>query len=299
MDPRRRPGNFSTFVIMSVVPDGVPATTRPRGWRVSHAEKLDAKGWVVLIGWYGAIDKHLKKYSDLLTASGFHTTRCVAPTHVTFGLTRAGQKEFARNILRSLQYVVANTSSSATMLPPVSFYCFSNGGAFIYRSIIEMLVDDAEFDAIRRAHRASVFDSAPCYMHATAGANALTSGWRNPVLVGLIKTLFLLLAMTIVCTDLAPEKYWAALKNDPLPAATLYLYSEDDPLCDSVQLTSLIEERRAASAAKSHHHEQQHQQPAISIESRCWEISEHVGHLRKHPEEYTRLLLDFLDKHMC
>ena len=285
-----------TSAVLPIGDDAPADTVPPPGWSVGIP--LDAaaatRGYVVLIGWYGALDRHLKKYSDLLEGHGYCTARCVAPTHVTFGVTRGPQRDFARRLLCSLKYERSQRSAGST---PVAFFCFSNGGAFIYRSIIEWLRDDAAFADLQRAYRATVFDSAPCFMHASTGANALTASWRNPVAAWSARVVFLVLASLITCTDMAPAKFWAAMREDELSAATLYLYSMDDPLCDGAELTKLIEERRALVEAAARTPDSNFHR-AKEVACKCWPVSEHVGHLRKHPDEYKEALLGFLAKHM-
>lgn len=60
----------------------------------------------------------------------------------------------------------------------------------------------------------------------------------------------------------------------------LYLYSSDDPLAHGARISELVAEKRRRGQ---------------EVRARCWESSEHVGHLRRHRDEYTRLLLGFLE----
>ena len=62
---------------------------------------------------------------------------------------------------------------------------------------------------------------------------------------------------------------------------SLYLYSADDPLCDVAKLESLLAARKQAGA---------------DVRSVRWETSQHVGHLRSHPQEYSEALLQFLER---
>ena len=59
----------------------------------------------------------------------------------------------------------------------------------------------------------------------------------------------------------------------------LYLYSSDDPLAHGARINELVAEKQRRGQA---------------VRARCWDSSEHVGHLRRHRGEYTRLLLGFL-----
>jgi len=63
----------------------------------------------------------------------------------------------------------------------------------------------------------------------------------------------------------------------------LYLYSDDDPLCDAEKLSELIETKKIAG------------QEVISIQ---WETSEHCGHLKHHKTEYIETLRRFLIKNL-
>jgi hypothetical protein len=59
----------------------------------------------------------------------------------------------------------------------------------------------------------------------------------------------------------------------------LYLFSDDDPLCDAKQLSELIETKKIAG------------QDVVSIR---WHTSEHCGHLKHHKIEYIETLKTFL-----
>ena len=291
----------------------------------------------MVLGWLGAQDKHLKKYSDLLEEAGFATGRSIAPKSVLFG-TRASQRTYA------LQVLSATLADSAPALP-IAFYLFSNGGAFVYRAMLSWLVSDPAFADVRARHRATCFDSAPCYLHPDLGARALSENVRSPVGKALIRCLFSLFAIVssgLGGGDLAGE-YWRELRDDPLQAPTLYLYSEDDPLCDpqklalasragrlglgryggppcglrrgaaqeagggrrsgagrpgggSGELASWPEavpppsRRRLAELVAG----RRQKRACAEVREVRWQVSEHVGHLRKHPEEYTAALLGFL-----
>lgn len=69
------------------------------------------------------------------------------------------------------------------------------------------------------------------------------------------------------------------MTNLDLGRASLYLYSDDDHLCDAGKLKQLIAARRAAGRA---------------VVEKRWQQSRHVAHLRAHPEEYRQAVLGFL-----
>ena len=84
----------------------------------------------------------------------------------------------------------------------------------VYRAMLPLLVSDPAFaDVVRARHRATCFDSAPCYMHLDAGARALSEHVRSPVGKALIRCLFSCVAIVssgFGRTDPAGE-YWRDL----------------------------------------------------------------------------------------
>jgi len=59
----------------------------------------------------------------------------------------------------------------------------------------------------------------------------------------------------------------------------LYLYSEDDHLCDASMIHSLVDEKRARGQQR--------------VFSKCWRASRHCTHLMMHPEEYRQQVRRF------
>jgi hypothetical protein len=59
----------------------------------------------------------------------------------------------------------------------------------------------------------------------------------------------------------------------------LYLFSDDDPLCDAKKLSELIERKKIAG------------HDVVSIR---WHTSEHCGHLKHHKVEYIETLKTFI-----
>ncbi|CAG7726175.1 unnamed protein product, partial [Allacma fusca] len=108
---------------------------------------------VVLIGWAGAEDKFLKKYSDTYLNMGCIVVRFIAPLRVTFLNFDKIPKLSVRavDILKECQLNAH----------PMFFYVFSNGGSFFYSPMIQSIAakhhaGECEFDI-----RGTIFDSAP------------------------------------------------------------------------------------------------------------------------------------------
>jgi hypothetical protein len=256
------------------------ASPLPDGWHFGGASPHNGVT-VLLLGWHGAKDRHLAKYAALLESKKFSTARCIAPTHITFGLVSM-QREWARRVLRAF----ASTDG------PVAIMAFSNGGAFIYRQLVHLLAEEAdEFGPFAARHVCTVFDSAPCYMTPASGAAALAAGAPNallrvvlPVGFSLIAAAGSLLSSLRGAARSPPEEFWHAMLTDASPVPQLYLYSDNDHLCDVIRLAELITARRAAGHASA-------------VEEKRWAVSEHVGHIRCHFDEYSEALTGFLRRH--
>ena len=76
-------------------------------------------------------------------------------------------------------------------------------------------------------------------------------------------------------------QYWHVWEALEPSAPQLFLYSLDDPLCDSSKLQQLIALKR---------------KQGQDVTARCWERSQHCTHLRLHPAEYSEALLGWLQR---
>ena len=235
----------------------------PSSWRVGRALG-SCYGFVVLLGWHGAADTHLKEFTDALEACGFDTARCVASAFIACG-SPTRLIDFARQVLTCTQLSCRQADD------PVALYVLSNG-ALLYQAIAEQLATNSAFAELRTRHRATVFDSAPV----AADTSALTFGARN-----LLERA--LLGCRLACGGLDRD-YMAAMREDPLEAQCLYLYSASDPLCDCEVLEALIDARKAGGRAE--------------ICCLKFDESEHVCHLREHAKEYKEAVRAFLGKRL-
>jgi len=78
-----------------------------------------------------------------------------------------------------------------------------------------------------------------------------------------------------------PEAYFKAIRGIDVRVPELYLYSEDDPLCDAKKLDGLVEAREEQGAG---------------VESLCWQESRHVGHMLVHRSDYLEMLDAFVKR---
>ena len=288
----------------------------------------------VLLGWVGSKDRFLAKYSEFLGDAGYPTIRGICPTSSIFSPLPFLRRRWARDLLRfvlavdpggarplvfypfsnggafvveQLRELLAEGGEFSDLRPRVRGVMFDSAPAFMFLRVgaralseghtpllkvlltvifylgilLALLVDPgrqhnfwcapAPPDACRLRHyhlgapRCGVHHAlisgrlvVVCTTHSHRGA----SSWCAPrTHIG------------------APRPRRHAMTHPQLPGPSLYLYSDDDPLCDVAKLRSLISTRRLAGAA---------------VAERRWAVSQHVGHLRRHPQEYKAAVLDFL-----
>ena len=275
------------------------SAARAAGYRLTlldgHDDPDAPTPLVVLVGWFGAQDKHLAKYAELVNSLGYSTLRVQMPPTTTFSLRVGPRRAFAVALLRFLDasgLLLAPPTTSAASPPPrpLVFYFFSNGGVFVYEQVCEVLAEaPSAHGALRAAHCGTLFDSSPAYIRAATASMLFSMLAREPL--RFLRPLLAWSFRTLVAAlDLLPSGvvdvganraacYWATLEAVPARVPECYLYSADDPLCEPGALEELQEVRRGL---------------GIAVTSRRWEVSQHVGHLRCHPDQYTATVQRFL-----
>lgn len=212
----------------------------------------------------------------------------------------APRRSLAKDILRFISVI-----DEGNMTRPIIFYVFSNGGGFILEQIDSLLTKnnlntEETLTPLLTSNKDSsrgfgvfnvagvIFDSAPCYMHFHVGARALGEGKSLPLKMILALVFTISMCFGFLLHPFWPQRYWKHMTHlsSNLGKASLYLYSEDDPLCDYALLKKLIEARQVMAAAGD---------GSTIVKAHCWKESKHVGHLRCHPKEYKRCVFDFIE----
>lgn len=160
------------------------------------------KGLVVLLGWLGAQERYLNKYSDFLLQDGFATVRSICPTKYLFWPTSRPRWQWAKDIL---QYLTVVNSDPPVL--PVILYAFSNGGAFVVEEMCKILRSWPK-DLPSIPIRAIIFDSSPAYMYMSDAIKATTVS-RPPMMKALVAlaVIFVLLLGSVVNPG-RPRSFW-------------------------------------------------------------------------------------------
>ena len=245
----------------------------------------DASRLVLLMGWYGCHMRHLSKYCEVLEKIGKSNgksnrksplviTPHVCPGYAVFFPFRVFRIKYARQMLAMVTSFL-NEHPNNTW----TFYGFSNGAAFVYREIIELLFDKnntGKYELARRQLKSVIYDSAPCYMHISTGLTAITEGVKSTPLKAIVGALFLLMVPFNVGK---PKAFWRALQEDATRCPQLFLFSDVDHLCDAEHIKRLVDTRRKL---------------GVDVTAKNFGQTKHVQHLREAPEEYQAALEKFL-----
>ncbi|CAA7036453.1 unnamed protein product [Microthlaspi erraticum] len=251
---------------------------------------------VVLLGWLGSKQKHLKKYADWYTSRGYHVITFTLPMNEIMSYQVGGKAE--KNI-DSLVNHLADWLDEEQQKNLV-FHTFSNTGWLTYGAILEKF--QKQDSSLMGRVKGCIVDSAPV---AAADPTVWASGFsaaflkKNSVATKGAQTNFSEPKPAATETALLSvlEKFFSVILNlpkvnrrladvlDTLSSAQprcpqLYIYSSADRVIPAVQVESFIVEQRKAG----------HEVRACNFIS-----SPHVDHFRSNPELYTAELNHFMD----
>lgn len=234
---------------------------------------------VLLLGWYASNAKQLAKYSKFYNSRGIDTLALTLPHSAVFS-SQARARANQAAIAKSIETVITSTIPTPNKLVA---HVLSNGGYFGLLSI-EPATTPTLFKLLEGG--GLVIDSAPAYLHAIAGARAISYSmtqktFARSLIAALVTPLFVLNGMyTRLTTGIDVQaSYWERSINYPHNGPELYLFSTADLLVDAEKLEGLISARKATNS---------------KITSFDFIDSPHVLHYRVYSSKYEELLENFL-----
>ena len=283
-------------------------------WHLPEPSALDLSGSsscaseknrtvVVLLGWLGSKQKHLKKYADWYTERGYHVITFTLPMNEIMSYQVGGKAE--KNV-ESLVNHLADWLDEEQQQKNLVFHTFSNTGWLTYGAILEKF--HKQDSSLLGSVKGCIVDSAPV---AAADPTVWASGFsaaflkKNSVAtrgscepnMGGINFPEPKPAATETALLLVLEKFFGVILNlpkvnrrladvvDTLSSSQprcpqLYIYSSADRVIPAGQVETFIGEQRKAG----------HEVRACNFVS-----SPHVDHFRSNPELYTAELNQFMD----
>ncbi|KAF5801458.1 putative alpha/Beta hydrolase [Helianthus annuus] len=270
-------------------------------WHLPQPNAVDlsknSKMVVVLLGWLGAKQKHLKKYADWYTSKGFHVITFTFPMAEILSYQVGGKAE---------EYVDMLVNHLAEWLEEectknLVFHTFSNTGWLIYGAMLEKF--QRQDDTLMERIKGCIVDSAPVaapdpqvwasgFSAAFLKKNSIAAkGNRSTddisakptmkeaaLLVILEKFFHVVLNLPAVNKRLS--NVLVQLKSGQPSCPQLYIYSSADKVIPAGSVESFIEVQ---------------QRMGRVVRSCNFKSTPHVDHFRHEPELYTTQLSQFLN----
>lgn len=275
------------------------------------------KAVVIMYGWLGSIEKHLKKYADLYTNHLLQKCAVVYGTASTSTLIFRHDEELAAMAMDSVRKAAAiirqiESSSSTKAIVPVVLHYFSNGGAFVAEKLGQMIQDaisaggqistkknkhdKGDADDLKLIHERlnkkgfEVLDSSPAYLYESTYFRCIDMAVPSLPLRIIFKgfiSLSTVYKKIMACANQQERVdviFWQNMMESELCQRQAFVYSTADVLTDSHKLDEFINER---------------QKRGIQVIVQKFDDSGHVLHLKEHPEEYKGNIVDYVLKTVC
>ncbi|KAJ6805389.1 transmembrane protein 53-like [Iris pallida] len=267
---------------------------------------------VVLLGWLGAEEKHLKRYAEMYAAKGIRPVRFVVPVRETVGLDLCRRLEDRIERLAGEIAAWCGESEADGRERRLIFHTFSNTGWLIYGVLLQNF--QSRNDIIKKI-KGCIVDSAPSaeispqvwaagycaallkrgnssFLETTEGGkldgrgNKLNTRDMIPALIEMITLklleLFFAVILLLPYANQRLTSVISTLKDQP-PCPQLYLYSSADKVIPAHAVESFIQEQKALGKI---------------VFSHDFGLSPHVDHFRTFPHIYSAKLNEFL-RHCC
>lgn len=224
---------------------------------------------VLLYGWLMSQDKFLRKFSDIYNNHGFDVLR----VKVKIGEVLWPQSVTA-TVSNIKDFMLGNLDR------PYLVHGFSVGG-FVHTELIQYLLKCPQEESKQALSqiKAQTFDSVVDLFGVAEGIATsvyLNQPIRRRLASTAIQAYINLTRKQVFDIYIRDSEIFHA---NPLRVPSLMFYSRKDTIGAPGPIEDAIKQWRSK---------------GIAVAQRCWETSEHVGHYKENPEEYTTYLNNFL-----
>ncbi|XP_047078409.1 transmembrane protein 53-like [Lolium rigidum] len=262
---------------------------------------------VVLLGWLGSKQKHLKRYAEWYTSRGFHAVTFTLPMSDIVSYNVRGKAE--KNVEMLSEHLADWVREEDGK--KIVFHTFSNTGWLCYGVILENL-QRQDPSAVHKI-KGSIVDSAPVAVpdsqvwalgfsaaimkkHSVATKGAISNDTRSDVLV-VESQRDLKPAATEAVLLSALEKFFDVVLNYPAInrrlSGVMEILSSNQPNCPQLYIYSSADRVIPAKSVESFVESQR--KAGCEVRSCDFVSSPHVDHYRSNPGLYTSELTKFLE----
>ncbi|GKC16078.1 transmembrane protein 53 [Tanacetum coccineum] len=241
-------------------------------WHLPHPNAVDlsenSKMVVVLLGWLGAKQKHLKKYADWYTSKGFHVITFTFPMSEVLSYQVGGKAEEHVDLLVNHLAEWLEDECGKNLV----FHTFSNTGWLVYGAMLEKFQrqDDNLMDRIKGC----IVDSAPVALGPLVWASGFSAAILKKNSIAVLDVI-----SNLPSVNQRLSKVLVQLKSGQPSCPQLYIYSSADKVIPAGSVESFIEAQ---------------QRTGRVVRSCNFKSTPHVDHFRHEPELYTTQLSQFL-----
>ena len=274
--------------------------------RACHGSPDRSQTVVVLLGWLGSKQKHLKRYADWYTSRGFHAVTFTLPMSDIVSYNVGGKAE--KNVEMLSEHLgdwVREEDGKK-----IVFHTFSNTGWLCYGVILENLQrqDPSAVEKIK----GSIIDSAPVAVpdsqvwalgfsaaimkkHSVATKGTAPNTRSDVVVVESHKDIRPAATEAVLLSAL--EKFFDLVLNYPAVnrrlSGVMELLSSNQPNCPQLYIYSSADRVIPAKSVESFVERQR--KAGCEVRSCDFVSSPHVDHYRSNPGLYTSQLTNFLE----
>ncbi|XP_067135383.1 transmembrane protein 53-like [Centruroides vittatus] len=269
-DSSKYDARFSSSVSFSNV-DSSPTNKK---FKAKYDIILQEEPVVVLLGWGRCKERHLSKYSSIYGKQGCTTLMYIAPTNA---------KKLV-NLLEEMELIEK----------PLFFHCFSNGGALMYDSLKKFYLKETKYTTsedvflIVARQKLNCRTCAVCYRQRFQLKPIRDIFMRSPsfyIYMGSTVYLYNWILSYFIDNEetLRRQSVWHSLIHGPNICPQLFLFLRDDDVCDFRSIQNFIE----------HHKDRD-----VIVDFYRWNQTPHVCHYRYYPDQYERIVLDFVARNL-
>ncbi|PIA35403.1 hypothetical protein AQUCO_03500051v1 [Aquilegia coerulea] len=275
----------------------------------SECSSAKSRTVVVLLGWLGAKQKHLRRYADWYTSRGYHVITFTFPMAEILSYQVGGKAEEHIDMLANHLAGWLEEEEGKNLV----FHTFSNTGWLTYGVVLEKfqkqdqslmgkirgcIVDSAPVAAPDPRVWASGFSAALLKKQSIATKGSISSnGSGVGVMVGTQTIMDSIPAVTEAALLVILEKFFGVVLNLPKVnrrlSDVLGLLSVEQPKCPQLYIYSSADRVIPAESVESFIEKQR--KSGREVRSCNFVSTPHVDHFRNDPNLYTSQLTDFLE----